>query len=177
VQLFRIGIIILLTCWACLGQVGLRSPTVIGALSAPSAAVTPASSLVTNCVAFWNLNEESGTRYDLVSTNHLFPTNNPSTVTGVVTNGVFCVSNSLQYFSGLDSPELSTENQTWTLAMWSQCVTTNIGYYTVGKYSSAGQREWFLYRTASSTWSFFVSRDGTNNTSVTSLAWISTERN
>jgi len=87
---------------------------------------TPPSSLVTNLVAYWRLDELSGARYDVVGTNTLTDVNTTGYTTGIKTNAALFTDAGNKSLTGIDSPELSiTTNQDFTVAGWVNFANTN----------------------------------------------------
>lgn len=124
---------------------------------------TPPSSLVTNLSAYWRLDETSGTRSDAHGTNVLNDQNTVGYTTGLFTNAAITVSNATEYLYAIDSPELSIEGSSFTLAGWVTLHTTNITQKLAGKYTSTGAgREWFFEIGNNQRFMFYVY---TNNTS------------
>jgi len=123
------------------------------AMAGRKSAATPPSSLMTNQVAYWRLDENSGTRYDVVGTNNLASVNNTPATSGIITNAALFTDTSNHSLDGIDSPEVSiTTNTEFTIAGWCKFATTNAVREVVVKGSSgstAGEY-WVYHRTG--TW-------------------------
>lgn len=116
-------------------------------LAPPAAAGgTPASSLITNLVAYWRMDETSGQRADAVGSETLTDVNTVGYITGIITNGSFHVRTSSEFLSRNDDAALSTENASFTLAGWILTTTTNQAYGVASKYTATDNgREWAIW--------------------------------
>lgn len=72
----------------------------------------------TNLIAWWSLNETSGTRNDSHGTNHLAPTGGVSYAAGKVGNAVDLEDTTSSYLSCADNPTLSGADVDWTWCAW-----------------------------------------------------------
>lgn len=77
-----------------------------------------ASSLLTSLVAFWKLEEASGTRNDSVGSNHLTDNNTVTQQTGKVGNCAQFTATNNEYLSLADNTDLSTGDIDYTFAGW-----------------------------------------------------------
>lgn len=126
---------------------GLRNPAFIGSLHYVEAGGAPPaspSSLTTNLVAYWRLDETGSniSRADSVGTNTLTDVNNVQSVTDAMyTNSCYFVSNSLQRLSAVPGPDFSKSNEMWAMCFWSKFIETNVTHQIVGQWSSAYPRD------------------------------------
>jgi hypothetical protein len=75
--------------------------------------------LITNLVSYWPLNEASGTRSDLRTTNHLTDTNSPGTAAGLVyANASTFSEGNYSSLTIADNASLSTGDVSFALAVW-----------------------------------------------------------
>lgn len=103
-------------------------------------------SLLTNLVAYWKLEEASGTRDDSHGSNDLADNNTVTQAAGKVGNAGQFVRANTEYLSIADNAEVSAGNIDWTLSAWvyldSKPASVMIA---VGKDSNvAGNREYVL---------------------------------
>lgn len=80
-------------------------------------------------VAFWELEEASGTRADAHGSHDLTPQNAPPAAAGKVWNGVSLAHDSAQWLSAPDHADLSNFVAGWTLAAWVRPVPHASGIY------------------------------------------------
>lgn len=104
------------------------------------------SSLHNNLIAFWRLEEASGTRNDSKGTNHLTDNNTVTQATGKVGFGAqFTIANS-EYLSIADNADVSTGDIDFTFACWVYLDAKATTQMIVGKSdATAGNREYHLY--------------------------------
>lgn len=109
------------------------------------ALVSGPSSLLTNLISYWKLDEASGTRFDSVVASANDLTNNGSTqVAGKIGNAVSLASASSQWLAAPSNASLQT-GVSFTIAAWVY-LTDIAGNYTIAsKYQGGGQNEWALY--------------------------------
>jgi Concanavalin A-like lectin/glucanases superfamily len=119
-----------------------------------SRTATAASTLLTNLVEFWTLDEASGNRVGRVAGTALAPTNAPGNATGKLSNALSCVAASSQGLSlGAGSAgSFSPGNNAFTVAAWvkfSSIATNQVliakGDAAVGT-SAGANSEWTLRR-------------------------------
>lgn len=153
--------VLLLSCIGLLAQ-----PPEMFLLSRPTAsASTPPSSLVTNLVAYWRLDETSGTRDDSVSTNDLTDNNTVGYQIGLITNSAYFISNNLEYLSIPDNAALSTETKSFTFVGWFNFFIAGALQNLAGKYSGTGNREWYIQRSGAGTYYGYYSTNGVSTIS------------
>lgn len=141
-------------------------------IATPATVVASSSTLNTSLIAYWKLDEASGTRVDSEPTGtpqDLTDNNTVTSNTGIISNaGQFTSANS-EYLSRADSAELSTGDIDYTFAFWvlmdSKAATLNF----VNKYTVTGnQREYSArYDQPTDRFTFLVSPDGIVATTVT----------
>ncbi|HEU4594597.1 MAG TPA: LamG-like jellyroll fold domain-containing protein [Pyrinomonadaceae bacterium] len=125
------------------------------------------STLNSGIVAFWKLDEASGTRYDAVRTNHLTDNNTVTQATGKVGNAASFASASSEYLSCADNADLSTGDVDFMGAGWFQLMTKTASMDLVAKWGASGNFEYILtYDQATDRFIFFVSNNGTTTASV-----------
>lgn len=84
------------------------------------------STLPTNLVSYWDLEEASGTRYDLVGSNHLTDNNTVLNTTGKIGNGADFEASNSEYLSHSDNAELSITGD-WSASFWFKPETATSG--------------------------------------------------
>lgn len=104
------------------------------------------SSLVTNLIAYFRLDETSGTRNDAVGANNLSSQSGVGYQAGLITNSAYFISNSVQWLYINDNSDLSTESSSYTVNFWVNMFTTNSIQFLCGKSGASGQREWDIVR-------------------------------
>lgn len=102
------------------------------------------TSLLDGLVAYWPLDETSGTRYDVRGTNHLSPWNAPGYADGKIDRAVVCDAAKALYHASND--QLSLGDVPHTLSLWIY-MTSKPAYYQgiVAKYLVGGTHEFLLY--------------------------------
>jgi hypothetical protein len=92
----------------------------IGLCIAPIANVSaaPTNPGTTNLIAWWSMDETSGTRYDSHSSNNLTDNNTVGYETGIINNSANFVSTNSEYLSKSSTTDLQNGNNSWTLNMW-----------------------------------------------------------
>lgn len=124
----------------------------------------PASTLRTNLIAFWNLEEVSGTRFDSVGSNDLVDNNTVTQAVGKISNAASFDRANSEYLSLADNTDLSTGDIDWTIAVWVK-LTTKDTQIIVAKDDTNNQREFNLdYFSGDDEFRVFVTSDGTNST-------------
>jgi len=103
--------------------------------------------LVKNLVAWWELEEASGTRVDSTGRgNDLAPTNTPTQVTGVAGgHGAGFDHTAIRYLGHADTADLSTGDVDWTFTGWFRWDTFSGAPRIVGKWQPASDQEWNLF--------------------------------
>lgn len=134
------------------------------------------SSLLTSLVAYYALESTAGT--DATGRgNTLTATNSPTTTTGKVGNGASLVAASSQYYTIADNADLSMGDIDFTIAGWVNATTLPAAATLFGKWNSTGgvgtPKEYWV-GTLTTSVNFFVSSDGSAQTSKASAATLST---
>lgn len=97
-----------------------------------------------NLVAYWSLEEASGTRVDATGrSNDLTPNNTPGNTTGKVGNAVQLTIASSQWLSRASTSDLAMGNIDFTIAAWVYADSLGIDSYIVSKWST-GSEEYSL---------------------------------
>lgn len=96
------------------------SATVTGDYTIGSAV---ASSLLTDLIAFWKLEEASGTRYDSVGNNDLSDNNTVTQAAGKVGYAAQFTGVNIEWLSITDNTDLSTGDIDFTFALWVYFIT------------------------------------------------------
>jgi len=122
----------------------------------------------TNLVAWWSMNETSGTRNDSYSTNHLTAVNSPSYTSGLVSNAVNFNGVSSEYLSSNDNASLSVGDIDFTICGWIYLLNKTYHSTIVSKSNTASsQGEYYLrYNQTSDRFDFAVFHSGTGSTVV-----------
>jgi len=128
------------------------------------AAPAPASSLLTGLVAYWALEEASGsTRLDATGRrNHLSPTGVALAVAGRIGQGLYCGSGS--YVSRASTPDLQGGDSAFTVAGWFYPLSLSDVRPLLGKWGGTAC-EYFLILNAG-TWQWYVSSTGSDSVHV-----------
>mgnify|MGYP001592825370 FL=1 len=111
----------------------------------------PAATSLTNFVAYWKTDEESGTRFDQSANDQALTDNNTVTfAAGVKGNAASFASASSEKLSRADSATLSMGDIDYSFCCWVKftTLTSNAGNGRgiMGKFDiGAGEREWLLY--------------------------------
>ena len=150
-----------------------------GSASATSAG-TAVSSLLTSVVAFWKLEEASGTRVDATGRgNDLAPTNTPGNAAGKIGNAISLLPASTQYASIADTADLSMgAGVRCTFAGWFNCTDMSAVRMIFSKFTPAGnQREYRLYVFTDGSVHFGVSSNGTASFEAATGAGVVTAGN
>jgi hypothetical protein len=134
--------------------------------------------LLDDLIAYWKLDESSGTRNDSHSTNHLTENGTVTAATGKINNGCTFGINASNHLSRDDNAALSTGDIDYMFAAWVKLTTGAIGERRtfVSKVSGdnpsyAGEHE-FLYDEPTNRFMFrLINADfsATNNVSATTL--------
>jgi hypothetical protein len=107
--------------------------------------------LADNLIAYWTLDEASGTRNDSVGSSHLADTNTVGSAAGKLGSAASFVAANSECLSRADNADLSTGDIDFTLAAWVQLTGTATTRPILGKQSSAAVREYRLQYEASNT--------------------------
>lgn len=128
----------------------------------PPAATNPGT---TNLVAWWSLDETSGTRNDSHSTNNLSDNNTVGYNTGVKSNAAAFARASSEYLSISDNAALSMGDIDFTIVAWVYLtdLTTSQIFVQKGSASDVNQREYsLLYNVASNRFRFLAGNSTTS---------------
>jgi hypothetical protein len=108
---------------------------------------TPPStaSLLTNLVAYWKLDEASGTRNDSVGSNHLTDNNTVLSATGKISNAADFEADNSEYLSRASNSDLQAGDTDWTFAAWIKVEVESSFRVVVSKGWGGGQAEWIIY--------------------------------
>ena len=122
--------------------------------------------LADNLIAYWKLEEASGTRNDSHSNAlHLTDNNTVTQATGKQGNAADFEASNGEYLSRVDSATLSMGDIDFTVLLWVNAESLGSNY-VIGQYGGAGARSWEIQHTGSR-FHFFVSNDGTVTNWVT----------
>ncbi len=131
-------------------------------------------SLNVGLIAYWALEEASGTRVDSEPTapaHDLADNNTVTSGTGIVGNAALFVAANNESLTETDTADISTGDIDFSCTLWLKLVTKTTSQSVIGHWgASAGTRSWRLwYNSSSSRFDFHVSSDG-SATSVTNTA-------
>ena len=119
--------------------------------------------LVDNLIAFWKLEEASGSRIDSVGSNNLTDNNTVTQATGIVGNAAQFARANSEHLSILDNIDLSTGDIDFSFACWIYLDSKTNSSSILGKWTGlADQREYLLIYLGGATdrFHFVVSGDG-----------------
>jgi len=88
-----------------------------------------AGTLTTGLVAYWKLEEASGTRVDQKGTNHLSPVNAPGNVAGKRGNALMCETTGLKHLSRAITADLTMGNIDFSIAYWVKRRVATLDHY------------------------------------------------
>jgi hypothetical protein len=148
-------LLLLLSCLAVNGQ-GIINPFVHGTNA-------PASTLGTNLIAYWKLDEVSGNRADSGANGlTLTDVNTVGSTTGKISLAGQFVWSGNDYLSHTDDPLLSTGNIDYSFGVWVYLDSKGVNHDILGKWGGAGTREFLLFFSASADrFVYLISNDGT----------------
>jgi Concanavalin A-like lectin/glucanases superfamily len=117
------------------------------------------SSLATGLQAYWDLEEASGVRYDLVGSNNLTDTNTVTQTTGKIGNCAFFTCANSEELDVADNASLDTDDG-WSVSYWLKIDSTQVGgagdyQYVYSKRSGENGTEDFI-QNDSGTWYLYV---------------------
>lgn len=131
--------------------------------------------ITTDLIAWWGLDEESGTRVDKHGSNDLADNNTVGFATGKQNNAAQFVHDNAEYLSIADNTDLSMGDIDFAIAVWvypDSHPTSGAGYGLVTKDAAGnGDREWSLQMTSNERYRFGVSSDGTAFTPVDATSY------
>lgn len=112
-----------------------RVPTLLGA-----------NSLKKGLVAYWKLDEASGTRSDSRGTNHLTDTNTVTQAAGKIGSAAEFTAANSECLELADNAALSTGDIDFTISAWVYPTNLTGAHYIINKYNVGGvQREYLIY--------------------------------
>lgn len=95
-------------------------------------------SLTDNLVAYWKLDEASGTRVDATGRgNDAAPTSTPGNAAGVISSALDIDGTNYKYIAAQNSADLQTGDVDFTLAAWIWFDASSSDYDLIGKWSSS----------------------------------------
>lgn len=124
------------------------------------------SSLLSGIVAYWKLDESSGTRADSVGSNSLTSVNNVAQATGIVGSAAQFTAASSQRLTRADNTDLSTGNTDFTFAGWfylDSLPAANAGLIEKDDLASNREYDLVLNNVNQVTWFVFDSSSGNVN--------------
>lgn len=124
--------------------------------------------LLTNLISYWKMDEASGTRADAHSTNDLTANGvgGIGATTGVINNAADFELDDTDFLTKTSNAALQTGNIDFTIQVWVKAESKPTSMQIMGKWAS-GQKEYTLfYISGSDRFEFFVSSDGSAQTSV-----------
>lgn len=130
------------------------------------------ASLTTSLVSYWDLEEASGTRYDLHGSNDLTDNNTVPNATGIIGNGADFTEANTEYLSITDNASLSNlGDHSWSF--WFKANATGNDNAIVGKWETSG-REYILRVNASNKFQYiyYSANVGASNTQWTTTSAI-----
>lgn len=149
----------------CLLALVLASP-VLGSWYYGAGVTTPCDSVNdASLMAYWRLDEASGTRLDTKGVNHLFDSNTVASATGKIGDAGDFESSASEYLQCLDNAALSTgPGVSFTVGGWFRLESTNASLVVLSKdLQTSGTREFQLYYDAAGRrFSFAVGRTGSS---------------
>lgn len=144
--------LILVAAVVCVGLVG-------ASLAAPLR--TPTNPGTTDLVAWWSLNEESGTRADNAGSNNLTDNNTVGYAAGVQGNAANFTALNNEALTIADNANLRA-NGSFSIGGWFYLKSSGVSQDIATKWiTGTGNREYALRVTASNKLTFFASNDGT----------------
>ena len=100
-------------------------------------------SLNDSLVAYWKLDETSGTRNDSVGSNHLTDNNTVTSAAGKISNAASFDSANLEYLSIADNADVRVGGIDFSMSFWMNPGSLDVFRAILGKRSGAGQ-DWNL---------------------------------
>jgi len=141
-------------------------------ISATADVVFGPSTLLNDLVAYWKLEEASGTRFDEVGSNDLTDVNTVTQAVGKVGNAAQFTRANTEHLEIADNTDMSTGDIDFTFALWIYPDVVNVTQYAFGKWGSNGQFATleYAFRAANTSLVFEVSSGGTNANVIVTLA-------
>lgn len=116
----------------------------------PIFATARATTFPTGPVAYWKLDEASGTRIDSAGTSHLTDVNTVTSATGKISTAAQFVAANTEYLTVADNAALSLAAADLTVAGWFYFTTKTVGFaYMVAKYNGTLNEYALFYRSSS----------------------------
>jgi hypothetical protein len=116
-----------------------------------------------NLMAYWKMDETSGTRYDSHAVNHLTDNNTVGYGTGKINNAANFVYANVEYFTIADNADLSTGDIDFTISMWVNLANITSTHYLMSRLETSRyeyrlsyqvtqhQFRWIVYHNGGST--------------------------
>lgn len=124
--------------------------------------------LMSGAVAYWKLDEVSGTRYDVVGENDLTDVNSVGSTQGKIALCADFVASNSECLNIASNAALQVGNINFTFGAWVNLRSKPSFAYVLSKRNAPTVREYFIdYVSSSDRFRFGVSADGTNNVTVT----------
>ena len=89
--------------------------------------------LTDGLVAYWNLDEASGTRLDSVGSNHLADNNTVTQAPGIKNGAAKFTSANVEFLKVADNPSINTNDTDFTVALWAYLDDKNTSYSFIEK--------------------------------------------
>jgi len=115
--------------------------------------------LQTDLVAWWKLDEASGTRADSAGSLDLTDNNTCGQVAGVVGNAVDIVKSNSEYLSHADDPDFDLSGD-WTINGWAKWSDPANDFYLISKDAGGDRAYSIFYHTGAGQYRLLVSGDG-----------------
>lgn len=119
--------------------------------------------------AYWKLDETSGTRVDSEPTGtpqNLGATNTPTWTNGIFGRAVGLLATSSQMLGKVDSADVSIGDNSCTFAGWIFVDSLSANRDIIGKFASAGTRDYVFRVSTAGNLDFIISTNGTDTTTV-----------
>lgn len=128
--------------------------------------------LADNLIAFWRLDEASGTREDNFGSNDLTDVNTVTQAVGQVGDAAQFTNANSETLTIADNSDLSTGDIDFSLSVWVRLDNKDTSQFIIGKWAGVGDnREYFIwFNVSTSRFEFIVSPDGTDPGSGTATA-------
>ncbi|MGD8457414.1 MAG: SpvB/TcaC N-terminal domain-containing protein, partial [Anaerolineales bacterium] len=123
------------------------------------------ASLNTGLVAYWDLDEESSTRFDSIGSNHLADNNTVEYGAGKISNGADFVSANDEYLSIADNSNLSTGDVDFTVGLWVKLddKTSNRAFVWKGNGDQTNLEYALMYNAVADRFRFLITDNGIAN--------------
>lgn len=144
----------------------------IGVSGVGQGVAAPRAAMTDNLVAYWKLDEASGTRSDSAGSNNLTDNNTVGAETAKINNGARFIRANTEYLSVADNATLSTGDSDFSVSMWVSTTNPSQQQYLIGKFQNSGNFEWIAY-IYSGNMNFSIYNNGTGSLSKSIAASIS----